>query len=535
MCYSSHSIVNRSNHFDPYANPLRFNAPCGHCLQCENANNSAWFVRCYFEWLETKKNGGITFFYTLTFAEEHFPFYKGVNVFSRRKVQLFMKRLRYYLSRYNKMLKLRYLIVSEYGDKKGRSHHHALFFLSKTMPYAVFYELCLKAWQYGFVSPSKLNHGIIYNYEGIRYVTKYISKGSIWYDKYVPTLLRLLFIRFVRLFHYVTSRYSTYNLDFIDSLRKYTLSELFYIFSDVELEPMNFISTLDFPHDTPDIISLFDRIRSLFLNLCDKFKHHFQFMSPFHFQSTKLGTYLLSPDNSYRLDLLNERVNVSSKNEELEFFPLPRFYKRLLWYDLLENERDGKRTTFVLNEAGVQHKTAKIVAEYNTYVSNYHLLRQTPLDEEMIRYLKSNCPAHLLPFFQSLQSFNDYQHFWKSIDVDVLTLFVYDKLLQNRVVYIDNLRDYISLENLPRLVYDSLTIASGIDIRKLYKDKLTLDNLTNQTYDTHPYFVPYALVLQFLRSVSSITSKRRYVEFHKKELEQRNLKRHLKGFTLIQS
>lgn len=104
--------------------------PCGQCIECRLERSRLWAVRCMHEASLSDDNC----FITLTFNDENVdPIYS----LRKRDFQLFMKRLRKYLSlnpirdtisgelrsRY-----VRYFHAGEYGEEFSRPHHHAILF-----------------------------------------------------------------------------------------------------------------------------------------------------------------------------------------------------------------------------------------------------------------------------------------------------------------------------------------------------------------------------------------------------------------------
>lgn len=143
--------------------------PCGKCYACLSRRRNDWSIRCQ----EERKNSASCFFLTLTYAEEFLP--QGANV-SKRDVQLFLKRLRRGIDRtYNcdvrkeDILKLKYVLVSEYGPNgTERPHYHALVFFNKPIYLSQFSVYCEHAWSKGFISVSDISDARIH------YVTGYI-------------------------------------------------------------------------------------------------------------------------------------------------------------------------------------------------------------------------------------------------------------------------------------------------------------------------------------------------------------------------
>lgn len=117
--------------------------PCGSCPECLEVKRMEWFVRL---WNEAKAQNSASFV-TLTYSDEPA---QGVN---KKDVQDFLKRFRSKISD-----KIKYYLVSEYGEKKLRAHYHMLLF-GYNGPDTVIVD----AWKHGHVhvgrvSPSSINY-----------------------------------------------------------------------------------------------------------------------------------------------------------------------------------------------------------------------------------------------------------------------------------------------------------------------------------------------------------------------------------------
>ena len=139
MCYRPILIRNPRKDKIVGFDPTSLTVPCGSCVQCRMTRTNDYFVRSFFEWRDAVDKGGLSFFITFTYAPEHLPtipinFVDGssrlVPCFSRRHVQLFMKRIRKVLPSFS------FLWCSEYGDEKHRPHYHALFNFKEHVPYS---------------------------------------------------------------------------------------------------------------------------------------------------------------------------------------------------------------------------------------------------------------------------------------------------------------------------------------------------------------------------------------------------------------
>ena len=153
---------------------------CGRCLPCQKKRATIWRQRLIDEYKylvarnpDKKKR---VFFVTLTIAPQYYK--RDVN----HAYTLLKKFRERYRKRYGKSL--RYWICSEYGEKRGRLHFHAIFF----DPLFEAHQLT-DLWQYGrcdmsVVGDSPRNPDKNPD-KGIAYVTKYITKYvDKWFIKW---------------------------------------------------------------------------------------------------------------------------------------------------------------------------------------------------------------------------------------------------------------------------------------------------------------------------------------------------------------
>ena len=325
-CENPKIIINRSLHWNDTL-PIKLRVPCGKCESCRNSQRNDWFVRCYYEWLSHHTT---TFFYTLTYNNENLPVYDGIPHFSKRDIQLFLKRFRKFLDGH--YCKLKYIITCEYGDLKNRPHYHALFFLDRFIPPYVLYKIIEESWQYGFVKYGD-DMGKVFTSAGIKYVTKYISKGFCLNDTLIPLLCAK-----------VSQRYITFIQDYQHRYGRVFKSNIFY-----NEENGRFCARgLDFKLLSPDDVEY-----DFFSKIVSKCNSISLSRLPFHLQSTKLGLGFFDENARQKLD--NGLVSILNNQAKPVTYRLPRYYKRLFFYDLVENETDGKRTKFVLNDEGKKH------------------------------------------------------------------------------------------------------------------------------------------------------------------------------------
>lgn len=192
--------------FNPVKNPslrdrIYIDVPCGTCEDCRKRQRHDWYVRCFFQWLETKDvHNGITLYVTLTYRNDTLPFYNHIPCFDKKDIQDFLKRFRITLQRqFNVGLKnVKYFICSEYGEK-GRPHYHGLIFIPRPCSPSDVYRIkniVRSTWQNGFVNfGRKLANiqtaGLVQSPAALSYVCKYISKDMYFpFDKVVDSAQR---------------------------------------------------------------------------------------------------------------------------------------------------------------------------------------------------------------------------------------------------------------------------------------------------------------------------------------------------------
>lgn len=126
---------------------------CGQCLRCRINRSRVWACRLM---LETHQHE-VSQFVTLTYDQENQP---SGGTLQPRDVQLFLKRLRQLVA----PVRLRYYMVGEYGDSRGRPHYHLCLFGSVSA------EQIKAAWGLGIVDVRVLSWDLAL------YITGYILK-----------------------------------------------------------------------------------------------------------------------------------------------------------------------------------------------------------------------------------------------------------------------------------------------------------------------------------------------------------------------
>ena len=121
---------------------------CGRCAHCRITKNQHWSLRCI---LESKTHRDNTFL-TLTYSDEFLP--PGGSL-KPEDVTLWLKRFRVVLAR-QYGVKIRYFLVGEYGERKGRPHYHLIVFGADA---ALVEAVSLQTWKMGRVKSLPFEKG----------------------------------------------------------------------------------------------------------------------------------------------------------------------------------------------------------------------------------------------------------------------------------------------------------------------------------------------------------------------------------------
>ena len=140
--------------------------PCGHCFQCIRRRKLDWEIRISSE----MSVSSCSYFSLISYNEANYP---DPDIADKEAIQHLIRRLRRFLEHhYGKDVKLKYFIVSEYGEERNRLHYHAIFFL-----YGIFIDryqwkvLLENEWGKGFCSAYELASNWIH------YAVKYMQKS----------------------------------------------------------------------------------------------------------------------------------------------------------------------------------------------------------------------------------------------------------------------------------------------------------------------------------------------------------------------
>lgn len=142
--------------------------PCGKCPVCTQNKRNSLTSRFL---LESSFCGGPTYFLTLTYDDNHLPYFNSVPCFDKKQVRNFIKRLRYALP------KFKFFLTCEYGDHYGRPHYHALIFLHDYEPLHVVSSIVAKCWPFGYTTTYQANDSCM------AYCAKYTLKNDAYLFK----------------------------------------------------------------------------------------------------------------------------------------------------------------------------------------------------------------------------------------------------------------------------------------------------------------------------------------------------------------
>lgn len=464
MCLNPRKIINRSNHFDE-SKPYYLTVPCGKCPECCNNSCNEWFTRSYFEWTEHPVS---TFFYTLTFNEEHLPHFMNIPCFNKKLVQKFIKRLR---ARLAPSRTLKYLITSEFGETYGRPHHHVEFFVSEWINPFQFYKLVEECWTYGFVKPGK-NVGQVNNMNALRYVTKYITKDFSHTDIFYRRLAPIIVDRFNRVYD--------------NFLKVYNCQPLYLYYSEED----NVIRYRKLGNDfeLDDFSKNFIRRVRKVLSSC----------SPFHLQSSRLG---MAAFNSPYVNFEDEYLSIMHNDMTVHNYPIPRYFKRKLWYDCVENENDGKRNKFVLNEEGIKHYINRLPykIEEHRHKLETSLLNTSLVTEEVVTMV--NSVLSKIKFSNK----HDLIFYLRNLDLDLNVMAIYSAVFRDRCNFIPDieLNNTIIKDNYIDIADYCLHYISSYDFGKLYElERLQKQELEYSLFNNHSFFQIYEEALTILEVVS---------------------------------
>lgn len=201
MCTSPLSIRNKSPYQVYDISPVKYQVPCGKCLECRSMVQNDWCTRLSYEINMFYRNGGIGVFLTFTYNDDDLPFFAPLHqpCFRHDDVLKFLDRLNLFMQRTYGPYMYKYFICSEYGKNTQRPHYHGLFLLKYGVDWFAFVEKCRELWsEHGFMFPKFDGHQYVDNESLVvsptlqngsasaKYVSKYITKDMSFYD--IPSI-----------------------------------------------------------------------------------------------------------------------------------------------------------------------------------------------------------------------------------------------------------------------------------------------------------------------------------------------------------
>nr|CDL65755.1 unnamed protein product [uncultured bacterium] len=371
MCFSPIIIRNNSSYIHTHYTYADYVVPCGHCYDCKSAKTTDWQVRCS----EELNNNSQSYFYTLTLDPRFIDTYGTLPdgspryVFNKRHIQLFLKRLRKALSKYN--ISLKYVIVGELGETTHRPHYHAIFYLSSSVNPFKFRIMVRNSWSLGFIKSGD-NNGIILNNDAVSYVIKYMHKTDSYLNGYDYHLRRAIMFKWYRAFRILfplipRPKYGIhYNLDNQDTL--------------------------------PEIEVIWN-------NFYDAARREYRSMCCFHLQSTNLG--IPKDWSKYSNNVCFLRAHDGS----LKTVRTPLYYIRKQYYDRLPDLKTGYRTLYRLNSDGLIY--------YSRTVADRLVTRMQDC-ENTLDYIKKN-PSDMSIYEGSKLIPRQLMSYLSTIDLNIFT------------------------------------------------------------------------------------------------------------------
>lgn len=468
MCYSPLRIKNPIKYFNPTLDKVELTVPCNHCGECLNTKQNEWLVRSYWEFQQVKDSKGCMLFTTLTYNNQSLPKVQGTPCFSKRDVQLFLKRLRskiyrYYINKFSKekyvhtyhkapntkkeylhiltpderkqisnKYRVRYFITTEYGNNDIYIKN-GLFHRGSTRPH--YHALISFTWD---VNPITAKHFIrqTWDYD--------MNKGFVHFGKFGKE------VQDSRALYYV-AKYITKDYEVVEKLKE----------------------LIDFE----DNETLLDKL-------------------PFHLQSIGFGAYALKKADKTLLESL--QINYYHSKYGLKTIPLPVYYLRKLLYTTTPDN------SYVLTSYG--KSILKRNFDNKLYQLNKRLLDQYNsikfLDQKIIHELNVH-------FGYDFSSPNDiYKFINKQIDDDFTGL----------TYYILNFKDRVSMPPFKR-AYDYSLLKRTINTYKSFNN--TAYGKIEKTFNYSKKLSPYELVIRLLTDIrKNIGLKKQILYEYNKQIKK---------------
>lgn len=313
--------------------------PCGRCAECQTNLSNQWYYRTWYEWQDLVACNGYVLFDTLTYAPKHlpmlsntwscldktedFPCFEPIHI--RRFLQLLRQRL--IRAGYSKNA-FRYFLTSEYGSDSRythRPHYHILLFVyDNNIDPLYLSRLIGDIWQYGRTDglPYK-NVGYVLGKRVFRADCGLVSR--LWTCKYV-------------------SKYVQKSCQFQHEIDR-RLNKVMFRLAEFVCQPSDDMSNTPLsPEDWLDTEEAHrERLKLL------------RYVNQFHRQSQHFGESALADLDLNQLFRDGCLYMPDPKGLKIPI-PFPMYYKRKIFYDLVEYR--GSRY-WILNELGEQFKRVR--------------------------------------------------------------------------------------------------------------------------------------------------------------------------------
>lgn len=165
-----------------YLDSPNLEVSCGKCINCKVVKQSQLAFLCNKELQTVYSSGRGASFVTLTYTDLNVPINKqGKLTLRKDDMKKFIKRMRRSMEYHGDQTPFKTIYTGEYGGKFARPHYHIVFLGLSDCQVRKYSRKC---WKLGICQIGALRQG------GIRYVTKYITKGnpskkvSDLYEKY---------------------------------------------------------------------------------------------------------------------------------------------------------------------------------------------------------------------------------------------------------------------------------------------------------------------------------------------------------------
>lgn len=404
------TLKNRTKYFDPNKDKVQVTFASTDSHRFRENKIEGYETRLYWQYKYCESVGGQTFFYTLTYNDNHIPNHYGINCFDYDDLRDlltggFRKQL---LRRYGTTFK--YFVGSELGEGQGtrgyhnNPHYHILFFLEpdkgslsrRPFPYVkisseAFRTLIKRYWQgfdenvdgfhdfrtalYGIAQEGSYNMGLVTDYRAAVYCAKYVCKDVSLkqHEVNVESSLRLSARNelkdneevYKRFFHEVICYKYNIPLDFkMNSFYFDDVSLIERLSSSVEFSQNNLFDVLSVQEYKPYVIKLCDE-----LGLWTEYK---DFLNSLIDEKVKQGICeyrnrfcnkcrISHGVGDYALEFVSDRLNPTFQVATKDGFkdrPCSMYYYRKLFTDVVKDSKGSN--LYLLNDLGIKYKTLKL-------------------------------------------------------------------------------------------------------------------------------------------------------------------------------